>query len=65
LQGSYRDNWQEILEATEHNEQDEDANYIKEQVPNLLSDIFAKKQCSEMAHYLVQSQKLANFGHGT
>jgi hypothetical protein len=51
LQGSYQNDWHNILEATDPNE-DCDANYFDEQVQNFLFDIFAEDEWSSMAHYI-------------
>jgi hypothetical protein len=52
LQGSYQTDWNEILEATDPNE-DRDANYFfDEQVKNFLNNIFAQDEWSSIAHYI-------------
>ncbi len=51
LQGSYQIDWQEILDATDPND-DWNVEYFKEQVQNMLSNIFAEDEWSEMANYI-------------
>jgi hypothetical protein len=62
LQGSFQDDWQEIFKATGPSE-DCDAKYFNKQVQNLLSNIFAKDEWSEMAGPLLclNSLQQANF----
>jgi hypothetical protein len=51
LQGSFQLNWQEILDSTDP---DDDCNvaYFQEQVQNLLTDIFAEDEWTDMANYI-------------
>ena len=51
LQGSYQDDWSEILEASDPND-DRDANFFDEKVQDFLSDIFAEDDWSSMTHYI-------------
>jgi hypothetical protein len=51
LQGSYQTDWNELLEATDPNE-DRDVNYFDEQVQNFLYNLFAEDEWSSMAHYI-------------
>jgi hypothetical protein len=50
LQGSYQNDWNDILEATDPNE-DRDAKYFDEQVQNFLYNNFVEDEWSSMAHY--------------
>jgi hypothetical protein len=51
LQGSYQTNWQDILDATNPND-DCNVNFFEEKVKKMLSDIFTEDECSEMANYI-------------
>jgi hypothetical protein len=51
LQGSYQIDWQEILDATDPNDE-RNGEYFEEQVQNMLSNIFAKEKRSEMVSYI-------------
>jgi hypothetical protein len=51
LQGSYQIDWQEIIESTDPGEP-RDVAFFEEQVQNLLTDIFAEDEWTEMADYI-------------
>jgi hypothetical protein len=59
VQGSYQNVLQEILTAANIS-RDRNANYFKEQVQNLLSNIFPKEEWSYMAGYLQTCTKLTS-----
>jgi hypothetical protein len=52
LQGSFQTGWQEIIDAT-NPDGDRNVDFFKEQVQNMLSNIFAEDEWSkQMANYI-------------